>query len=78
MHNVWGGMRLQPYSQENKDVLVNGHTYIVKWHVKGKSTNASTTVGWSNNMGWSGGISEGNKFSIYKDGDILSNNFIEV
>lgn len=55
MHNMWGGMRLVPYSQDNKDVLIKGHTYIVKFHVEGQSTNAATTVGWSNNMGWGGG-----------------------
>lgn len=55
MHNMWGGMKLVPYNIANKDVLIQGHTYIVKFHVRGQSTNAATTVGFTNNMGWSGG-----------------------
>lgn len=57
-HNMWGGLRIQPYYMENKDVLQKGHTYIIKFHVKGKSTykNAYTAHDgiWTNNMGWNG------------------------
>ena len=56
-NNMWGGMKLQPYAIANKDVLIKGHTYIIKFHIKGKSSNANATGDlsccfWSNNMGW--------------------------
>ena len=61
-HNMWGGLRIQPYSMENKDVLVDGHTYIIKLHAKGKTSYKNTMSsdlgiegGWTNNMGWGGG-----------------------
>ena len=47
---MWGGLKIQPYDQNNKDVLFKGHTYIIKWYVKGKTSNAATTVGWDNQM----------------------------
>ena len=54
-NTMWGGLRLSPYNQNNRDVLIKGHTYIIKFHVKGKSSNAVTSIGWTNNMGWGGG-----------------------
>lgn len=52
---MWGGLKLEPYLQNNKDVLTKGHTYIARWHVSGQSSNGIASIGWSNNMGWSGG-----------------------
>jgi len=54
-NTMWGGLRIQPYGQNNSDVLFKGHTYVVKFHVKGKSSNAVSSLGWTNSMGWSGG-----------------------
>lgn len=54
-NTMWGGLKIQPYAIENKDVLIQGHTYIVMFHVEGISDNAPSSIGWSNNMGWSGG-----------------------
>ena len=56
-NTMWGGLVLTPYGQNNKDVLFKGHTYIIKWHVKGKSSNSWDGQGWSNLVGWgSGGL----------------------
>lgn len=54
-NTMWGGLKLQPYSQENRDILETGHTYIFKMHIHGVSNNAVSSIGWSNNMGWGGG-----------------------
>ena len=53
--NQWGGFVVKPFDVNNQDVLYKGHTYIIKWHVKGKSSNAGTDIGWSNRCGWGGG-----------------------
>lgn len=50
---MWGGFRI--YNHDNVYKLQQGHTYIIKFHVKGKTSNAAATIGWSNNMGWGGG-----------------------
>lgn len=54
-NTMWGGLVIKPYNENNADVLFKGHTYILKWHVKGKSSNPGTDSGWSNNVGWGGG-----------------------
>ncbi len=53
-NTMWGGLVIRPYNENNTDVFIKGHTYILKWHVKGKSSN-SADFGWSNNVGWGGG-----------------------
>ena len=61
---MWGGMRLANTSDGGKHVYNNndnpiglqkGHTYIIIFKVKGKSSNATSNYGWTNNMGWGGG-----------------------
>lgn len=55
-NTMWGGFVLKPFNENSADMLVKGHTYILKWHVKGKSSNGSaSSSGWSNNVGWGGG-----------------------
>ena len=51
---MWGGFLIQPFTADS-NFLIKGHTYIVLLHVSGQSTNAMTSVYWSNNAGWSGG-----------------------
>lgn len=64
MHNMWGGMRINNTRDGDHPVYGNGdnpiglekgHTYIIAFHVKGKSSNATNNYGWSNQMGWGGG-----------------------
>ena len=65
MHNMWGGVRIRNSSvnschEYNSDTdnlfnLQKGHTYIIYFKVKGQSSNAATSIGWTNQMGWSGG-----------------------
>lgn len=54
MHNMWGGLILQPFTADS-NFLIKGHTYIVLLHVSGQSTDYFTDVYWSNQAGWSGG-----------------------
>lgn len=50
---MWGGLIIQPFADDS-NFLVQGHTYILMFHVKGKSSNNATHHYWSNNAGWSG------------------------
>lgn len=51
---MWGGLIIQPFTGDS-NFLIQGHTYILMFHVSGKSSNDSTDHYWSNNAGWSGG-----------------------
>lgn len=51
---MWGGLLLQPFTDDS-NFLVQGHTYIMLFHVEGQSSNDATDKYWSNNAGWSGG-----------------------
>ena len=48
---MWGGLVLKPHSSSIMQ-LVKGHTYVIMFHIKGKSSNAADDIGWSNNVGW--------------------------
>lgn len=63
---MWGGMRLinatttsisHTYNPEidNYFKLIQGHTYIIRFHVTGQSSDAFATFDWTNQMGWGGG-----------------------
>lgn len=52
-NTMWGGLVIHPYQCFN---LQKGHTYIISFHVKGKSSNAaSDSLGFHNQVGWDGG-----------------------
>ena len=53
MHNMWGGLRIQPFTSDPV-FLQKGHTYIIMFDIKGQTSNVPN-FHWSNNMGWSGG-----------------------
>ena len=63
-NTMWGGLKLvnqktdtiaaYDSNRDNNWGLQKGHTYFAAFHAKGKSSN-STSWGWANNMGWSGG-----------------------
>jgi len=52
-HNMWGGLQFSPNFAG--DVLQKGHKYIMFYDVKGRTNNAQTSIGWTNQMGWGGG-----------------------
>ena len=63
---MWGGMRLinsttaslsHTYDPaiDNFFGLIQGHSYIIRFHVSGKSSNPFSTFAWTNQMGWGGG-----------------------
>lgn len=52
-NTVWGGFKIDPITLSNS-ILSKGHTYIILFDIKGKSSN-SASIGWTNNMGWGGG-----------------------
>lgn len=51
-NTMWGGLKLVTSSCMT---LEKGHTYIIKFHVKGKTSNGVASWGWTNQMGWGGG-----------------------
>lgn len=51
---MWGGLIIQPFADDS-NFLIKGHSYIMLFHVSGKSSNDATHRFWSNNAGWSGG-----------------------
>lgn len=54
-NTMWGGFVFKPFNAD-ANALVKGHTYIVAFEVKGKTSNApSDGFGWHNNVGWDGG-----------------------
>lgn len=76
-NTMWGGLKLvnqstdtiAAYSTPRDNVwgLQKSHTYLMTFHAKGKSSNA-TTFGWANNMGWSGGGVTPSPTMIVNDG----------
>lgn len=40
---------------DNRFNLQKGHTYIICFNVRGQSSNAFSSFGWTNQMGWGGG-----------------------
>ena len=53
-NTIWGGLRIHPFELSD-NILVKGHTYIIYFDVKGKTSNGLASFGWTNNMGWPGG-----------------------
>lgn len=53
-NTMWGGLVLKPFNAD-ANALVKNHSYVVKFEVKGKTSNAVSDVFWSNNAGWGGG-----------------------
>lgn len=53
-NTMWGGFVLKPFNAD-ANALVKGHTYVVAFEVKGKTSNAVNDINWSNNVGWGGG-----------------------
>ena len=59
MHNMWGGLKININNANHKDhvreTLQTGHKYIILYDVKGQTSKAQTSIGWTNLMGWGGG-----------------------
>lgn len=51
---MWGGLVLNPIAA-GVCTFIKGHTYIIAFHVKGKSSMGASDCGWSNLVGWGGG-----------------------
>ncbi len=51
-NTMWGGLKLQVNTCH---LLEKNHTYIILFKVNGKTSNAITNYGFSNQMGWGGG-----------------------
>lgn len=50
---MWGGFVLD--NTDNWLELKKGHTYIISFDIKGKSSTATHDICWSNHVGWGGG-----------------------
>ena len=52
---MWGGLVIRPFNAD-ANALIKGHRYVIKFEVKGKSSNGvSSEMNWSNQCGWGGG-----------------------
>jgi hypothetical protein len=54
MHNMWGGLRINNTGVTGTQLLTKGHTYIIKFHVRGKCSRSPEKFRWSYEMGWEG------------------------
>ena len=52
-HSTWGGFVLD--NTNNRFGLIEGHTYIIKVHIVGSTSNRASDIYWTNNVGWGGG-----------------------
>ena len=52
-NTMWGGFVLKPFNIDS-NFLQKGHTYVLKFHVSGQSSNSAEFY-WSNQVGWGGG-----------------------
>ena len=53
-NTMWGGLIINPFSADS-NAMVKSHRYVIKFEVKGQSSNAASSTYWSNNAGWGGG-----------------------
>lgn len=53
-NTMWGGLVLKPY-RIDADILQKYHRYVIKFEVKGKSSNNVAETSWNNQVGWNGG-----------------------
>lgn len=78
-NTMYGGMRLinatttslsHTYDPtiDNFFKLIQGHTYIIRFHVSGQSSNAFATFDWTNQMGWGGGGLQPTPSNVIKSG----------
>lgn len=51
---MWGGLRIYNTNITGTQILTKGHTYIIKFHVKGKCSRSPEKFRWSYDMGWEG------------------------
>ena len=53
-NTMWGGLVIKPFNADS-NALEKNHTYIIKFEVMGKTSNAVSDVNWNNQAGWNGG-----------------------
>lgn len=51
---MWGGLRIDNLGVTGTQLLTEGHTYIIKFHAKGKCSRSPEKFRWSYDMGWEG------------------------
>ena len=56
-NTMWGGLIIRPHVGNDIQVssLQKNHTYILKFELKGKTSNSVSDMYWSNQAGWGGG-----------------------
>ena len=52
-NTMWGGFVLKPFNIDS-NFLQKGHTYVLKFHISGQSSNSAEFY-WTNQVGWGGG-----------------------
>lgn len=52
-NTMWGGFVLKPFNIDS-NFLQKGHTYVLKFHISGQTSNSAEFY-WTNQVGWGGG-----------------------
>ena len=52
-NTMWGGFVLS--NSGNRFGLIQGHTYVIEFDIKGQSSTATPDIYWTNMVGWGGG-----------------------
>ena len=53
-NTMWGGFVLS--NSDNRFELIQGHTYILEFDIKGQSSTGTPDIWWSNLVGWGGEV----------------------
>ena len=61
-NTMWGGFVLKPFNIDS-NFLQKGHTYVLKFHISGQSSNSAEFY-WTNQVGWGGGGLEPNPSNV--------------
>ena len=53
-YTMWGGIFIYNEGITGSQILIKGHSYIIKFHVKGKSSSTPEKMRWSYHADWEG------------------------
>ena len=73
--NMFGGLKIS--NVDNYFGLIKGHTYILKFHVKGKSSKGFV-CGWVNNFSWTGGGLNPTPSDVSRSANFSNDNLVNI
>jgi hypothetical protein len=73
-NSMWGGLVLKPMDLDSS-VFTKYHRYMIKFEVKGKTSNAVADISWNNLVGWNGGGLTPYPSDVVHNGSVFGTNF---